>query len=89
MYVTRKVGPKGQVVIPEELRNQHGIAPGTPVYFDTDGERIIIRRQKDPAQAVQDFLKVRESAPNLAKISSPRKIRELMRSEVAKKYGLH
>lgn len=89
MYVTRKVGPKGQVVIPEALRAQFGIVAGTQVSFDSDGEAIWIVRQKDAAEAVQEFLSVRKLAPNLAKISSQRKIKELMRSEVAEKYGLH
>ena len=89
MYVTRKVGPKGQVVIPGEIRARFGIVPGASVAFDTEGESIIIRREKDPGQAVQDFLSVRKSAPNLAKISSHRRIKELILSEVSEKYGLH
>lgn len=38
----RKVGAKGQVVIPKELRDATGIHPGDAVDFTYDGARIVI-----------------------------------------------
>ncbi len=41
--MTHKVGPKGQVVIPKDLRDEFGIEPGDEVTFWRDGDRVAIR----------------------------------------------
>jgi AbrB family looped-hinge helix DNA binding protein len=38
-----RVGAKGQVVIPKDLRDRVGLHPGAAVDFALDGERIILR----------------------------------------------
>jgi AbrB family looped-hinge helix DNA binding protein len=43
----RRVGVKGQVVIPKEIRDRIGIQPGDEVAFDADGDEVRIRRVKD------------------------------------------
>lgn len=40
--MTQKVGAKGQVVIPKELREQVGLHPGTEVSFALDGGRVVV-----------------------------------------------
>ncbi len=40
--MTHRVGAKGQVVIPKELREQAGLRPGSEVDFELDGERIVL-----------------------------------------------
>ena len=45
--MTRKVGPKGQVVIPKEIRDRLGMRPGDRVSFWCDGEAVSIRRIDD------------------------------------------
>lgn len=42
--MTYKVGAKGQVVLPKELRERHGIRPGDEVLFDERDGEIRIRR---------------------------------------------
>ncbi|MGH9210214.1 MAG: AbrB/MazE/SpoVT family DNA-binding domain-containing protein [Acidimicrobiales bacterium] len=42
--MTSKVGPKGQVVIPKDLRDQLGIEPGDEVDFWLDGDHVAVRR---------------------------------------------
>lgn len=87
MYLTRKVGPKGQVVIPEEIRSRLGIVSGSSVAFDSDGETITLVRQKTARQAMDDFLAV-------GKMMGPRKaptVKELKRmfeQEVEERNGL-
>lgn len=55
MYISRKVGEKGQVVIPDEIRREKGIAPGTIVYFDVEGDAITVRKQKSDSEFLEEF----------------------------------
>lgn len=41
--MTHRVGAKGEVVIPKELRDQLGINPGDEVTFERDGDYVAIR----------------------------------------------
>lgn len=48
--MTHRVGPKGQVVIPKELRDELGIEPGDEISFWRDGDHVALRpaRQRPP-----------------------------------------
>ena len=37
-----RVGAKGQVVIPKDIRDRLGLHPGSVVHFTLDGERIVL-----------------------------------------------
>ncbi len=50
--MTYKVGAKGQVVLPKELRERHGIRPGDEVLFDDVEGRITIRKAETKAEIV-------------------------------------
>lgn len=41
--MTHRVGPKGQVVIPKEIRDQLGIEPGDEVDFWLEGDQVAVR----------------------------------------------
>ena len=41
--MTHRVGPKGQVVIPKELRDELGIEPGDEVSFWRHGDHVALR----------------------------------------------
>ncbi|MFM8349689.1 MAG: AbrB/MazE/SpoVT family DNA-binding domain-containing protein [Actinomycetales bacterium] len=41
--MTVTVGPKGQVVIPKEFRDQLGIRPGDRVDFFWETDRLVVR----------------------------------------------
>lgn len=45
--VERKVGPKGQVVIPKEFREKFGIIPNSSVVMELKEEGILIREQRE------------------------------------------
>jgi antitoxin PrlF len=45
--MTRRIGPKGQVVIPKEMRDQLGLRPGDEVIFTLEGGSVRLR----PARA--------------------------------------
>jgi AbrB family looped-hinge helix DNA binding protein len=40
--MTHRVGAKGQVVIPKDLRDRVGLHPGAAIDFALEGERIIL-----------------------------------------------
>jgi antitoxin PrlF len=40
--MTQRVGAKGQVVIPKEIRDELGLRPGAEVDFERDGEAVRI-----------------------------------------------
>lgn len=41
--MTHRVGPKGQVVIPKDLRDELGIEPGDEVTFWRHGDHVAVR----------------------------------------------
>lgn len=41
--MTHRVGPKGQVVIPKDLRDELGIEPGDEVSFWREGDHVAVR----------------------------------------------
>lgn len=58
--MTHKVGTKGQVVIPKEIRDRIGIAPGDEVAFEADDMEVRIRRSADdPAARERDIKALR------------------------------
>ncbi len=45
--MTHRVGAKGQVVIPKDLRERAGLVPGVAVDFDLDGDRVVLIARQD------------------------------------------
>jgi AbrB family looped-hinge helix DNA binding protein len=43
--MTQRVGAKGQVVIPQRLRDRRGLIPGTPVVFEERAEGLLVKAQ--------------------------------------------
>lgn len=42
--MAQKMGSKGQVVIPKEMRDQFGLGPGADVSFEPTDDGIVVRR---------------------------------------------
>jgi len=55
--MTQRVGAKGQVVIPKELREQVGLGPGADVDFEAVDDGIVIRKAGRPSSLRGRFAK--------------------------------
>jgi len=51
----RKVGPKGQVVIPKEIRRLTGIKPESKVYIALEDDKVVI---KPKTGGLKEFLSI-------------------------------
>lgn len=45
--MTQKMGAKGQVVIPKDMRERAGLGPGSDVDFEPLEDGIVVRRTKE------------------------------------------
>jgi AbrB family looped-hinge helix DNA binding protein len=53
--MTYKVGPKGQVVLPKQMRERLGIQPGDEVLFDESTDAITVRRAKSKVELLDEL----------------------------------
>ena len=61
-----KVGPKGQVVIPKEIRDEENIFPGDEVFVELGDKGILIEKPK--RDVVADFERIAKSGKSIDKI---------------------
>lgn len=54
--MTHKMGPKGQVVVPKDMRERHGLRPGDEVVFDDADGEIRLRRAKTKAELIDELV---------------------------------
>jgi AbrB family looped-hinge helix DNA binding protein len=45
--MTHRVGAKGQVVVPKDLRARAGLHPGAEVEFTLEDHRVVIARRRE------------------------------------------
>lgn len=55
MIIKREIGEKGQVVIPKDIRKHLGLEVGINVTFDVKDDEIIIKKEENPVEVVEDF----------------------------------
>jgi len=54
-----RVTTKGQVTIPQHIREKMGITPATEVDFVEEGERVFLVKRKEKKAATRKFAKLR------------------------------
>ena len=79
----KNVGPKGQVVIPKQLRDAMGLKPGVEVILEIRGDEIIISKPKIEGNYTEHYTST--YAPKLKK---PINIKQTIEEEVAQRHAV-
>ena len=80
----RNVGPKGQVVIPKQMRDALGLKPGVEIILELRDQEIIIKKPQVRGNYTEYFITT--SSPKLKKRIN---IKELLNQEVEERNTLH
>ena len=48
MQVKRRLGPKGQIVLPKDIRDMLGVKPGNEVILEVTGDEVKIKPANKP-----------------------------------------
>jgi len=86
MKVRRRIGPKGQVVIPKEFREELGLRAGVEVIMELRGREVVIRKA-EPYYRGDDFINyyIVTEAPKLVK---PVDLKKILEEELGERHGL-
>ncbi len=84
MDFERKVGPKGQVVIPRDIRRITGVRPNSEVFISLEGDTILVKKHK---VKLSDILReqVKKDGKYLSKIDSDKEYEEMIEERFKKK----
>jgi AbrB family looped-hinge helix DNA binding protein len=84
MQIRRKIGPKGQIVIPKMVRDFLGLESGDEVVLEVRDKEVMIRRGVDPARFVDDFCSLIDK-----KLKEKVDLEKLLEGEVEERAILH
>ena len=73
-----KVGPKGQVVIPKDIRDAEHIYPGTEVIFETTDHGLHLQKTEPEKDPVEVFSQLAKEINFKSKIDSDKSYDEMM-----------
>lgn len=51
-----RITSKGQVTIPQRIRERYGLKPGTAVEFTTEGSKVVLRAKRKNRNPVDEWL---------------------------------
>jgi len=81
---TKKIGPKGQVLIPKPIRDALGLEPGGEVVVDVRDGEVVLSKPKIEGNYTEYYVSTR--SPKLKKVAD---IKKVIMEEVAQRYGLY
>ncbi|MCJ7559581.1 AbrB/MazE/SpoVT family DNA-binding domain-containing protein [Candidatus Bathyarchaeota archaeon] len=80
----RNVGPKGQVVIPKQMRDALGLKPGVEVILEVRGDEVVISRPKIEGSYTEYY-----AATHASKMKKSVDIKEIIGEVVERRHALH
>ena len=83
MIVKRIVGPKGQVVIPKDIREHLGVKPGSDVIFEVRENEVVIKPGKAPEDLVGEYVSI-----VTLKLKNKIQLEEVIEEEAAEEIAL-
>jgi len=84
MRILRKVGPKGQIVIPKIVRDYIGIKPGDTIIMEIEGKKIIISSGVNPKEFIESFCSIVKK-----KLTKKIDLERLIESEIEERVSLY
>lgn len=80
---TKRIGPKGQILIPNSMREALGLRPGVEVVIEVRGKEIVITRPRIEGSYTDYYLATRSP-----KLKEPMDIKEMILEEATERYGV-
>ena len=84
MRIRRKLGEKGQIVIPKDIREYVGLMPGDEVVMEVRGKEVVLRSGVNPRDFVETFCSVTGK-----KLTKKVDLERLLEKEVEERFALH
>ena len=74
LAIRRPMSPRGQVVIPKDIRGFLGLQASGAVVFEVRGGEVVLKAPADPGAFLDDFL----NTPKRRNPLSPRQIKKMV-----------
>jgi AbrB family looped-hinge helix DNA binding protein len=84
LEIIRRVGQKGQIVIPKVIREFLAVGPGDAVILEVRGREVLIRPRVEPVKFVEDFC-----LTGGRKLGDKIDLEKLLEEEVEGRFVLH
>ncbi|MGQ9552139.1 MAG: AbrB/MazE/SpoVT family DNA-binding domain-containing protein [Candidatus Bathycorpusculaceae bacterium] len=84
MKIRRKIGQKGQIVIPKVVREYAGIKPGDEIVMEVKEKEVIISAEVDPEKFVESFCSATKR-----KLVEKIDLERLLEQEVEERFAVH
>jgi AbrB family looped-hinge helix DNA binding protein len=78
-----KLGPKGQAVIPKEIREMMGIRPGSEVVFEVRGDEIVVKPLQNRS-SVDELIRL---IPRELKVKNEVDLKKIILSEALERWS--
>jgi AbrB family looped-hinge helix DNA binding protein len=81
---TKRIGPKGQVLIPNSIREALGLHPGVDVVIDIRGDEVVITRPKIEGSYTDYYV-----TTSSKKLSEQVDVKKIIMEEALERFGVH